>query len=181
MKMVLSLSLIIPFLVSSFISISYAQTSEDIYGIRIENINRSGADFYWSTSVETIGTVEYAYTKLPQLYNPQSPGTYQDVLVSVTPLLKKTEDHFVKQHHIKVDRLDVDYNPFVQYTINSQTHDGTVYSVSGEFVLIDIEELYWWQNWQYAIFAPIITLILGLVIPYIIKKVNKRINRGKVS
>jgi hypothetical protein len=46
--------------------------SENIFGLKIENINRNGADFYWSTSIETKGSIEYGYTKLPELYNPQT-------------------------------------------------------------------------------------------------------------
>jgi len=133
--------------------------SENIFGIRIENINRSGADFYWSTSVETKGRVEYAYTKFRELYNPQSPGTHQDVLVSVTPLQTRSEDYYVKTHHVKVDNLDLDYDPFVQYTIKSQTFDGQTYTISGEFVLVDTGVILWWQTWQFAIG----TFILGLI------------------
>jgi hypothetical protein len=179
MRMVLGLGVILAFLISSF-TWNYAQTDEEIYGIRIENINRTGADFYWSTSIETKGSVEYAYTKLPELYNPQSPGASQSVLISAIPLLKKTEDHFVKQHHVKIDRLDINYDPFVQYTIKSETFTGTVYSISGEFVLVDTQKLNWWQSWQYAVFAPLITLILGLIIPYIKGLFTKKIKKDIV-
>jgi len=77
--------IVLALLVLTFFSNS-TLASENVYGLRIENINRNGADFYWSTSIETIGSLEYAYTKLPDLYNPQSPGTSQSVLVRVVPL-----------------------------------------------------------------------------------------------
>jgi len=138
--------------------------SEEIYGLKIENINRGGADFYWSTSIETKGSVVYAYTKLPELYNPQLPGTSTGVLVSITPSQTRSEDHYVKAHHVKVDNLDLNYDPFVQYTIKSETFNGDVYALSGEFVLIDTPEIRWWQNWQFAVFVPLSALILGLLL-----------------
>jgi hypothetical protein len=136
--------------------------SEDIYGLRIENINGNGADFYWSTSIETIGSVEYAYTKLSELYNPQLPGTSQSVLVTATPLLTKSEDHYVKAHHVRVDNLDINDCPFVQYTIKSETFSGEVYTLSGELVLVDTQIISWWQTWQFAVFVPLFVFILGL-------------------
>lgn len=138
--------------------------SEEIYGLKIENINRSGADFYWSTSIETKGSVEYAYTKLPELYNPQSPGTSQNVLLTATPLQTRSEDHYVKAHHVRVDNLDVNYCPFVQYTIKSEAFNGDIYTLSGEFVLIDTKIISWWQTWQFAVFTPLFVFILGLVL-----------------
>jgi len=138
--------------------------SEEIYGLKIENINRSGADFYWSTSIETKGSIEYAYTKLAELYNPQSPGTSQNVLVSATPSQTRSEDHYVKAHHVRVDNLDVNYCPFVQYTIKSEAFNGDIYTLSGEFVLIDTKIISWWQNWQFAVFMPLFVFILGLVL-----------------
>lgn len=147
--------------------------NENIYGLRIENINRSGADFYWSTSIETKGSVEYAYTKLAELYNPQLPGSSQDVLLSVTPLQTRSEDHYVKEHHIRVDNLDIDYHPFVQYTIKSQAFNGEIYSISGEFVLVDTKEIHWWQTWQFAISMPIIMFILGLITKPTIWKIRE--------
>ena len=133
--------------------------SEDIYGLKIENLNRSGADFYWSTSIETKGSIEYAYTKLPELYNPQSPGTHADMLVSAIPLQTKSEDHYVKAHHVKIDNLDLNYDPFVQYTIKSEAFSGDVYTLSGEFVLVDTKIINWWQTWWFAI----IIFILGQI------------------
>jgi len=169
-------------LISTF-SLNYALASENIYGLKIETINRNGADFYWSTSIETKGSVEYAYTKLAELYNPQSPGSYQDVLVSATPLQTRSEDHYVKAHHVKIDNLDIDYAPFVQYTIKSEAFNGEVYTISGEFVLVDTPKIYWWQTWQFAIFMPTFMLILGLMLQTIISKtrlLTKMVKRGKV-
>jgi hypothetical protein len=149
--------------------------SEDIYGLKIENINRSGADFYWSTSIETKGIVEYAYTKRAELYNPQSPGSHQDILVSVVPMQTRSEDYYVKAHHVKVDNLDIGYDPFVQYTIKSQAFNGDVYTLSGEFVLIDTKTINWWQTWQFVIFMPIFMFILGRVTgPLTWKKLRKK-------
>jgi hypothetical protein len=143
-----------------------AQASEDIYGLKIENINRNGADFYWSTSIETIGTIEYAYAKLPQLYNPQKPGTSQDILISVIPLLSKSEDHYVKSHHIKIDNLNLGYDPFVQYTIKSKTFNGEVYTLPGELVLVDTKIINWWQTPWFVISFPIFMFILGRIAPW---------------
>ena len=151
--------------------------SEEIYGLKIENINRSGADFYWSTSIETKGSVEYAYTKLPQLYNPQSPGTSTDVLVSVTPLQTRSEDHYVKAHHVKVDNLDIDYAPFVQYTIKSEAFNGEVYTISGEFVLVDTQKIYWWQTWWFVIGI----FILGLIITPIASIIWKHLRSIRIA
>lgn len=154
--------------------------SEGIYGLKIENINRSGADFYWSTSIETKGSIEYAYTKLAQLYNPQSPGSQQDVLVIAVPLQVKSEPYYVKEHHIRVDNLDMYYAPIVQYTIKSETFSGDIYTISGELVLVDTGVTPWWQTPWFAIGMPILTLFLGLIIRPIgsgIRKVNSRIRK----
>lgn len=137
--------------------------SEDIYGLRIENINRSGADFYWSTAIETKGSIEYAYTKLAQLYNPQSPGSQQDILVTAVPARVKSEPHYKKEHHIRVDDLDMYYAPIVQYTIKSETSSGVVYTISGELVLVDTGIIRWWQTMEFAIGMPIGMFVLGLV------------------
>ncbi|MFQ5997152.1 MAG: hypothetical protein ACE5LA_06010 [Dehalococcoidales bacterium] len=94
-KILLSTGIALTILVLITLS-SSTLASEDIYGLRIENINRNGADFYWSTSIETKGSVEYAYTKLPELYNPQLPGTSQNILLSATPSQTRSEDHYVK-------------------------------------------------------------------------------------
>jgi hypothetical protein len=135
--------------------------SEDIYGLKIENINRNGADFYWSTSIETKGSIEYAYTKLPELYNPQLPGSSQTVLITVTPVQTRSEEHYRKEHHIKIDNLDVDYCPFVQYTTKSETFNGDIYTLSGEFVLVDTKAIDWWQTWEFAVFMPLTMFVLG--------------------
>ncbi len=158
-------------------SISNSSASENIYGLKIENINKNGADFYWSTSIETKGSIEYAYTKLAQLYNPQSPGSQQDVLVTVVPAQVKSEPYYVKEHHIRVDNLDMSYDPFVQYTIKSETFSGEVYTLSGELVLVDTGVIRWWQSLWYAIFVPIVMLVLGLlgqIIPRIRKDFQSR-------
>ena len=155
---------------------SSALASEYIYGLKIENINSSGADFSWSTSIETEGSITYAYTKHPELYNPQAPGSHQEILLTATPALTKSEDGSRKDHHIKIDNLDLNYCPFVQYTIKSQAFSGETYEITGEFVLVDTGKIVWWQTWQFAIFAPIITLILGSVArPKWIMKIYKRI------
>lgn len=153
--------------------------SEDIYGLKIENITGSGADFYWSTSIETKGSVEYAYTKLAELYNPQSPGTHADILVSVTPIQTRSEDHYVKAHHVKVDNLDVNYCPFVQYTIKSEAFNGNVYTLSGEFVLIDTKIISWWQTWQFALFVPLSVFILGLLLTPLTSRLWEKLRKKR--
>lgn len=154
---------------------------ENIYSLRIENINRDGADFYWSTAIETNGSITYSYTKLPELYNPQAPGSSQEVLITATPALTESEDGYLKDHHIKIDNLDIDYCPFVQYKITSETSDGEVYTISGEFVLVDTGKINWWQDWWYVVvIVPIITFIVGQIAwPTITIKVWKRIKRNK--
>ncbi len=132
-----------------------ALADENIYGLRIENINKNGADFYWITSVETKGSVEYAYTKLAEMYNPQSPGPSVSVLITAVPLQVNYEDHYVKEHHIRIDNLDLTYDPFVQYTVKSQTFNGDIYTISGEFVLVDTDSIHWWQTWQFVVFFSI--------------------------
>jgi hypothetical protein len=140
-----------------------SSTSDDIYGLRIANINKNGADFYWSTSVATNGSIDYGYTKQARLYNPQSSGSPPSVLITVNAMLVKSDSHWVKDHHIKVDNLDMSYDPFVQYTIKSATPSGDVYTLSGEFVLVDTQVLHWWQSMWYAIFAPIFGILLGVL------------------
>ncbi|MGD0795053.1 MAG: hypothetical protein ABR958_05635 [Dehalococcoidales bacterium] len=159
--------------ISIFIS-NYALASENIFGLKIENINRNGADFYWSTSNETKGSIEYAYTKLPELYNPQLPGTHQDILISVTPAQTRSEGVYLKEHHIKVDKLDLSYDPFVQYTVKSQAFNGEIYTISGEFVLVDTQKTQWWQTWQFAVLSTIIALILGWLLGWLtLEKIRK--------
>jgi hypothetical protein len=153
--------------------------SEDIYGLKIENINRNGADFYWSTSIETKGSIDYSYTKLAELYNPQSPGPSTDILMSVRAIQTRSEDHYVKAHHVKVDNLDVNYDPFVQYTIKSEASNGDVYTLSGEFVLIDTPKIYWWQNWQFAVFVPLSTLILGLALTPLTSRLWEKLRKKR--
>ena len=131
---------------------------ENIYGLKIENINKNGADFYWSTSIETKGSIEYAYIKLAQLYNPQSPGSQQGVLMTVVPVRVKSESNWVKDHHIRVDNLDMSYDPFVQYTIKSETFSGEVYTLSGELVLVDTGEVTWWQTSYFVVSLAIISV-----------------------
>lgn len=142
---------------------SNSSTSDEIYGLRINNINKNGADFHWSTSVATNGSVEYGYTKVAQQYNPQSSGTPPSVLITVAAKLVKSDSRWVRDHHIRVDNLDMYYNPFVEYTIKSATPSGEFYTLSGEFVLVDTQVLHWWQSMWYAIFAPIVGIGLGVL------------------
>jgi hypothetical protein len=104
-RILFGVGMVIALLLLTFFS-SSTQASENIYGVRIENIDRRGADFYWSTSIETKGSVEYAYTKLAELYNPQLPGSQQNILITAIPIQTKSEDHYMKAHHVKVDNLD---------------------------------------------------------------------------
>ena len=153
-----------------------ALADDNIYGLRIENINRSGADIHWITSIETKGSITYAYTKLPELYNPQAPGSHQEILVTATPALTESEDHYRKEHHIKIDNLDLNYCPFVQYTIKSQAFDGEIYEISGEFVLVDTQKINWWQTWWFLIML----FVLGQIAwPTITIKIWKRIKPNK--
>lgn len=140
-KILLTAEMVLTALILLVFSTSVLANNEDIYGLRIENINRSGADFYWSTSIETKGSIEYAYTKLPELYNPQSPSDQVTILVMATPAREKTEDGYLKAHHIKIDNLDLNYDPFVQYTIKSAAFNEDNYTLSGEFVLVDIKKI----------------------------------------
>ena len=172
-RLLIGTGMVIAMLILTFSSHA-TMADENIYGLRIENINRSGADFHWSTSIETKGSVEYAYTKLAELYNPQLPGSQQSVLVSAVPLQTKSEDYYRKDHHIKIDNLDVNYCPFVKYTIKSQAFNGETYEISGEIVLVDTGKIQWWQTWWFAIFVPTLTLILGLLIPTIVRKLKKK-------
>jgi len=147
---------------------SNSSTSDEIFGLRIENINKNGADFYWSTSTATNGSIEYAYTKLAEQYNPQSSGSDPSVLMTLRAMRVKSDSHWVKYHHIKVDNLDMSYDPFVQYTIKSATPSGEVYTLSGEFILVDTQIFHWWQSVWYAIFAPIVGIGLGLLAQIVI-------------
>jgi len=148
--------------------------TENIFGLKIENINRNGADFYWSTSIETKGTLEYAYSKLAELYNPQSSGTQQTVLITATPLQTISEPHYTKWHHIKVDDLDIDYDPFVQYTIKSQVFNGETYTLPGEFVLVDVNKINWWETWWFSIGTFIFGLISALIITLFVKPIDSK-------
>ncbi len=172
-RLLIGTGMVIAMLILTFLSRA-TMADENIYGLRIENINRSGADFHWSTSIETKGSITYSYTKLPEFYNPQAPGSHQDILVTATPALTESEDRYRKEHHIKIDNLDMDYCPFVQYTIKSQAFNGETYEISGEFVLVDTGKLHWWLTWWFAIFVPTLTLILGLLIPTIVRKLKKK-------
>lgn len=159
----------------SFASAGAVLGDEGIYSLRIENINMNGADFYWSTSVETKGSIEYAYAKLAQLYNPQSPGSQQDVLMTVVPLRVKSEPHYVKAHHIRIDNLDMYYAPIVQYRIKSETPSGEVYAISGELVLVDAGVIPWWQTPWFAVGMPIGTLVLGLMAERVVSRIKQRL------
>lgn len=152
-----------------------AAADEGIHGLRIENINKNGADFYWSTSVEARGSVEYGYTKLSQLYNPQAPGSQQDVLLTVVPLRVKSEPQLRKAHHIRVDDLNMYYAPIVQYTVKAETNDGDIYTLSGELVLVDTGVIPWWQTWWFAIGMPIVTYAVGLVTKPMLSAIRRRL------
>jgi hypothetical protein len=140
-----------------------SSTSDGIYGLRIANINKNGADFYWSTSVATNGSIEYAYTKLAEQYNPQSSQSDPSVLITVNAMLTKSDSRWVRDHHIKVDNLDMSYDPFVQYTIKSATPSGEVYTLSGELVLVDTQVLHRWQS-PYLVIPLAVIAVAGFVL-----------------
>ena len=158
---------------------SNSSTSDEIFGLRIENINKNGADFYWSTSTATNGSIDYAYTKLAEQYNPQSSGGDPSVLITVAAKLVKSDSRWVRDHHIRVDNLDMYYNPFVEYTIKSATPSGEVYPLSGEFVLVDTQVLHWWQSMWYAIFAPIVGIGLGVLAQTVIVPRIRRVRQSR--
>jgi len=142
---------------------SNSSTSDEIFGLRIQNINRNGADFYWSTSTATNGSIEYAYTKQAQLYNPQSSGSPPSVLITLAATLVKSDSRWVRDHHIKIDNLDMSYDPFVQYTIRSATPSGEVYTLSGEFVLVDTQVVRWHQTWWFPVIVGVAMWFLGRI------------------
>jgi hypothetical protein len=160
---------------------SNSSTSAEIYGLRIANINKNGADFYWSTSVATNGSIEYAYTKLPQLYNPQSSGSSSSVLITVSVMLVRSESSWVKDHHIKVDNLDMSYDPFVQYTVKSATPSGDVHTLSGEFVLVDTQippqVLHWWQS-PYLVIPLAVIAVAGFTLTVRNQIQSRKTKRG---
>ena len=137
---------------------SNSSTGDEIYALRIDNINKNGAYFHWSTSVATNGSVEYGYTKVTQQYNPQSSGSPPSVLINVAAKLVKSDSDWVRDHHIRVDNLDMYYNPFVEYTIKSATPGGEVYTLSGEFVLVDTQILHWWQSPYFVVPLAVIAV-----------------------
>ena len=144
----------------------------NIYALSIRNITSTGADIYWSTAVPTIGTVYYSDTDIPEVYNPQSSGSQVTILVTGIPGLQVSEAHYTEAHHVTLNRLDMNADPFIQYTISSQPASGDPYTLSGQFVLVNSTAIPWWQNWQYAVFVPIGTFILGLIIsPPILSKI----------
>jgi len=149
--------------ITSQIEAGNSSTSDGIFGLRIENINKNGADFYWSTSIATNGSVQYAYTKLAEQYNPQSSQSDPSVLITVNAMLTKSDSRWVRDHHIKVDNLDMSYDPFVQYTIKSATHSGDVYTLSGEFVLVDTQVLHRWQS-PYLVVPLAAMTVVGFIL-----------------
>jgi hypothetical protein len=149
--------------ITSQIEAGNSSTSDGIFGLRIENINKNGADFYWSTSIAANGSVQYAYTKLAEQYNPQSSQSDPSVLITVNAMLTKSDPHWVRDHHIKVDNLDMSYDPFVQYTIKSATPSGEVYTLSGEFVLVDTQVLHWWQSQYFVVTLAIISVSASIL------------------
>ena len=159
---------------------SNSSASEDIYGLRIDNINKSGADFHWSTSIAANGSIEYAYTKLAQQYNPQSSGSQQSVLITVVPLRVKSQPGYFTDHDIRVDDLDMYYDLFVQYTIKSETFSGEVYTLSGELVLVDTQALGWWQTWWFPVIVAGSMWFLGRITKdWNIRKLGSRIKKSK--
>lgn len=144
---------------------SNSSASDEIYGLRIENISKGGADFYWSTSIETKGSIEYAYTKLALQYNPQSSGSQQSVLITAVPVRVKSESGYFKTHHIRLDDLDMYYAPIVQYTIRSEIFGGDIdiAPISGEFVLVDTQVLRWWQTSYFVVSLAVIS-VLGFIL-----------------
>jgi len=98
------------------------------------------------------------------VYNPQSPGNQANILVTGIPGLQVSEAHYTEAHHVTLNRLDINTDPFIQYTISSQPFSGDPYTLSGQFVLVNSTAIPWWQNWQYAVFVPIGTFVLGLII-----------------
>jgi hypothetical protein len=153
-----------------------SDNSANIYSLRIDNITKTGADIYWSTAVPTIGTVYYGDTDLPELFNPQTPGSQASILVTVVPGLQVSEPHYTLSHHVTLNRLDMNVDPFIQYTISSQPVTGAPYTLSGQLVLVNSAAIPWWQNWQYNVFMPIATFIFGLAIwPAILSKIWKKL------
>jgi hypothetical protein len=149
--------------ITSQIEAINSSTSDGIFGLRIENINKNGADFYWSTSIATNGSIQYAYTKLAEQYNPQSSQSDPSVLITVNAMLTKSDSRWVRDHHIKVDNLGMSYDPFVQYTIKSATPSGEVYTLSGEFVLVDTGVIPWSQTWWFAASLALFVVFLGYI------------------
>lgn len=147
-------------------------SDNNIYALSIRNITSTGADIYWSTAVPTIGTVYYSDVDIPEVYNPQSPGSKATILVTNIPGLQVSEAHYTEAHHVTLNRLDMNADPFIQYTISSQPVSGDPYTLSGQLVLVNSTAIPWWQNWQYAVFVPIGTFVVGLIIsPTILSKI----------
>jgi hypothetical protein len=149
--------------ITSQIEAGNSSTSDGIFGLRIDNINKNGADFYWSTSIATNGSVQYAYTKLAEQYNPQSSQSDPSVLITVNAMLTESDPDWVRDHHIRVDNLDMYYNPFVEYTITSVTENGEVYTLSGELVLVDTQVLHWWQS-PYFVVPLAVIAVAGFIL-----------------
>jgi len=151
---------------------SNSSTGDEIYALRIDNINKNGADFHWSTSVVTNGSIEYGYTKLAEQYNPQSSQSDPSVLITVNAMLTESDPDWVRDHHIRVDNLDMYYNPFVEYTITSVTENGEVYTLSGELVLVDTQVLHWWQSPYFVV--PLAVIAVAGFILTIRKQIQSR-------
>jgi hypothetical protein len=137
---------------------SNSSVSENIHGLRIDNINKNGADFHWSTSVATNGSVEYAYTKLAQIS-----GSQQSVAISVLIARAESDPQYRNEHHIRVDNLDMYYHPFVEYTIKSVTKSGEVYTLSGELVLVDTGAIPLSQTLWFTVSLALFVVFLGYI------------------
>jgi len=151
---------------------SNSSTSDEILGLRIDNINKNGADFHWSTSVATNGSVEYAYTKLAQIS-----GSQQSVAISVLIKRVESDPHYRQEHHIRVDNLDMYYHPFVEYTIKSETRGGEVYTLSGEFVLVDTQVLHRWQS-PYLVIPLAVIAVAGFILTIRNQIQSRKAKRG---
>jgi hypothetical protein len=158
---------------TSQIEASNASASEEISGFRIDNINKNGAVFHWSTPVATNGSVEYAYTKLAQIS-----GSQQSVAISVLISRTESDPQFRNEHHIRVDNLDMYYHPFVEYTIKSVTRSGEVYTLSGELVLVDTGAIPLSQTLWFTVSLALFVVFLGYI-PLIRKYLKSRKTRRR--
>lgn len=152
-----------------------SSVTEDTYGLRIDNINKNGAVFHWSTPVATNGSVEYAYTKLAQIS-----GSQQSVAISVLTSRVEPDPHYRNEHHIRVDNLDMYYHPFVEYTIKSVTRSAEVYTFSGELILVDTGAIPLSQTLWFNVSLALFVVFLGYI-PLIRKHFQSRRAKRRVA